>query len=214
MLTMARPATSYTHTYPVYTHTHTHWINTYPTGDNSVSGLSHTASQNLEPVVPPDGARMTTGIMTAPGSWADLSRSFSVRPHFTLYTFGLDVRKSCLTRSRPLRRLRGDSLRSTHSDHPSPWNQLQCMQPDTRSQGRFLPDWVVGRIGGGLNAFIISWFGLDRPYWNSICRKNPCHDALFVRTSESWKCRSGYISLFSIIIFYYFLLFFLLCDGY
>ena len=28
------------------------------------------------------------------------------------------------------------------------------MQPDIRSQGRFLPDWVVGRIGGGLNAFI------------------------------------------------------------
>ena len=52
--------------------------------------LTHTPQVNLEPVVPPDGARITTGIMTAPGSWADLSRSFSVK---TKHTFGLDVRK-------------------------------------------------------------------------------------------------------------------------
>ena len=97
---------SYTHTYSVYTLTYSLTLDKHipyeraigqdtaqSTGDNSVSSHSLTPQVNLEPVVPPDGARMTTGIVTAPGSWADLSRSFSVRPHFTLYTFGLDVRK-------------------------------------------------------------------------------------------------------------------------
>ena len=93
--------TSYTHTYSVYTHTQSMDKHIpYEPSDKTrlkvqeiircLLSLTHTPQVNLEPVVPPDGARITTGIMTAPGSWADLSRSFSVK---TKHTFGLDVRK-------------------------------------------------------------------------------------------------------------------------